>query len=233
MAIVFSEKALSQTETDLSLKGLTIICDLDYTFLDYDSRTELFNIGEVGAFEERIRRLLKPFRVVRGMDDLLMTLQNKGAEIKFLSARPDAHEKLIRKYLNSLGFKYATLQLAGGDLKSKAEYKISEIVKIAETDPHQKIVLIGDNLDRDLEVFDRAHQHAVLAGKIFATFVRAVRRSIQIPERYFQIDDASGVASVFHKIGLLTYEEARAIHNGKKVKPRISASPYCKDLFSL
>lgn len=228
--MTFPNTAQSQTETGLPLKGLTIICDLDYTFLDYDSRGELFNIGERSFWAERLRMWFKPLRVVHRMDDLLITLQNKGAEIRFLSARPKAHYTLIRKFINSVGLSEAHLQLADAIANSGA-YKSEHIIDFATKNPEQKIILIGDNLDYDVQAFDMVRSKLSIGGQVILAFVRAVRRSRPIPSEYFHFSDASNIASLLRKIGLLTDDEAKSILLGKKVNSNHLSSGSCKDLF--
>lgn len=232
LAFLFTNQALSQTEKDLPLKGITIICDLDFTFLHFDSRGELKNISEVGAFHEWVKRVIKPYRPVYGMDNLLIELQNKGAEIKFLSARPYAHYKVIRKYLDKIGFEQASLQLAPGHLLSKHGYKFEHIERYSQANPEKNLVLIGDNVDYDIDVFNQVHQKKALHGKILATYVRKLSRSKTIPDEYLEFNDAKEIAENLIEKGYLSKEELRAILSDKKIRPKFFAPAICLNLFN-
>ena len=210
---VSSAQMVTQADTLLPLAGLTVVCDLDYTFLDHDSLEEAARSQSRNWLQQKMRNFFVPHTPVVGMVETLKLLQSRGATIQFVSARKHSQYEFLRKTLDELQFQNAKLQLAeyiphGGE----SMYKYEHIGFIIKSNPHQRYFLIGDNQDRDPKVFDRLASEAGTREKIIGTFIRQVRRSDpRVPRRKDLFTDGFHWAEILTQAGFISAYDLEGI----------------------
>jgi hypothetical protein len=111
--------------------------------------------------------------VFSGMSEIYKSWAADGAQIHFVTASPTILRNKIIQLLDYHKIQYATLTTRNNILMSKYRYKIERMVAIIDANPDQDVVLIGDDVGDDPEVFAELIRY--YGQRILAVYVRPVR----------------------------------------------------------
>ena len=137
---------------------------------DVDDTVKITNSGHTlqsawsGLFKED---------VFPGMPEIYRAWANDGATLHFVTASPTLIRPKMRELLQHHRIPFASLTLRGNLLESKLKYKVCEISRIMERSPHDEVVLVGDDVGQDPEVF--AALVAKYPGRVRASYIRPVK----------------------------------------------------------
>ena len=121
--------------------------------------------------------------VFPGMIDIYKSWGNDGAKIYFVTASPSILRGKINQLLHSFEVPHERLITRLNVFESKLEYKVREFSKIIDSHPHEAVILVGDDVGQDPEVFVEIENR--YPNRVLASYVRPVKNraalSFQIP----------------------------------------------------
>lgn len=200
------------------LQSLILICDLDHSILSYDSiddhhRNEKESNG--GPWN-RFKKLVSPLVIgthkapknVPYMIELLNFLIEQGASLQVVSARNAANREHVQRLLSRLGLKKWTLWLNSNTYYGSSEYKRTTIESLFSLRPGNHFLLIGDNVDKDPQVYGQliqsnAEKNQNQRAKILASFIRQVGPGNIDPKLHFVFQNGLDISEVLIDSGLI------------------------------
>lgn len=166
-------------------RGFSVISDIDDTV----------KITEVGQYDEMLSNtLLRPFRVVEGMNELYQCWSEQGAAFHYVSSSPWQLQPDLECFFNRYGLPIGSFHLKQFDIRnskffniftSPKKHKPSRIEEILAAFPERRFVLVGDSGEKDPEIysdFARAYPDAV--GHIY---IRRAALDGRTPESIAQV----------------------------------------------
>lgn len=111
--------------------------------------------------------------VFPGMPEMFRAWSAEGAALHFVTASPSIVRGKITELLAHHKIPAASLRLRGNLLESKLKYKLREISKIMDQFPSEDVILVGDDVGKDPEVFEALR--AKYGQRILVSYVRPVR----------------------------------------------------------
>ncbi|GIL18418.1 MAG: hypothetical protein BroJett040_21690 [Oligoflexia bacterium] len=146
---------------------------------------DTIKISHVLGLADKFLNAPQTSNAFQGMSDLYLYLENKikpqGIRFVYLSNAPVyLMLGLHLEFLNENGFPKGELLLAP-DLSSQENHKITELRRLLSTDRYDQVLLIGDNGERDVEIYDQIQKE--FPGVQFLTFIHQVyfSKSTQSP----------------------------------------------------
>lgn len=176
--------------------GIRVVSDIDDT-------TKITNVGDTvssawnGLFSSR---------TFAGMSELYSTLSHeRGYSYEYLTGAPEIFTAKLRGHLKRNGFPKGGLHLrpltGSGSLR---EYKTRVLSKILETYPDDQFILIGDDTQRDFEVYDDIYRSA--PDRILSIYIRQVTNR-PLPPSAYPFLSAFDIARTEYLMGRLTVTE--------------------------
>jgi hypothetical protein len=157
----------------LSLIAALFVSTSAHAFMvisDVDDTIKITNSGDTvqAAWSGMFKKDVFP-----GMPLMFKAWSNEGAQIHFVTASPTIIRGKIREMLAHYEVTYASLVLRGNLLESKLKYKTREISKIMDRFPNEDVILVGDDVGKDPEVF--AVLKEKYGARVLASYIRPVR----------------------------------------------------------
>lgn len=165
------DRAMGQA-TLLASKGFSVISDIDDTI-------------KVTEMSDRSRLMentfLREFRAVTGMAATYRKWREAGAGFHYVSLSPRPLFRPLSDFMNESGFPAGSLHLSGFRFRDqvykrlfpdRTTYKTDEIRRLLEAFPERKFILIGDDADRDPEIYSELL--AENSGQVTAVFIRVI-----------------------------------------------------------
>lgn len=111
--------------------------------------------------------------VFPGMPEMYRAWAAEGAQLHFVTASPTLIRGKIRELLAHHKIPVASLTLRGNLLESKLHFKVREISRIMDKFPSEDVVLVGDDVGKDPEVF--VALKAKYGARVLVSYVRPVQ----------------------------------------------------------
>ena len=111
--------------------------------------------------------------VFPGMPEMYRAWSSEGAQLHFVTASPALVRGKIIELLNHHQIAAASLTLRGNLFESKFKYKVREISKIMDRFLAEDVILVGDDVGQDPEVF--VALKAKYGNRILVSYVRPVQ----------------------------------------------------------
>jgi phosphatidate phosphatase APP1 len=133
--------------------GVSVISDIDDTIKETEM-TDRQRLVE--------NTFLREFRAVDGMADLYHRWHRAGVQFHYVSLSPRPLYEPLLRFVESTGFPSGSLHLRRFRFRDQAlkrmfsrqsSHKEREIRAILQSFPHRKFVLVGDDADRDPELY--------------------------------------------------------------------------------
>ncbi len=162
-------------------EGVSVISDIDDTI----------KISHVTDTEQMLRTaFLEEYRPVPGMSELYRRWESEGAVFQYLSASPWHLYPTLSEFTDASGFPQGVFHLMAYRLKDRTlldlfrspyEKKQASLVRLVNSFPKRRFVLVGDSGQADPEVYgDLACVHP---SQVRAVYIRAVEGSDLSEER--------------------------------------------------
>lgn len=117
-------------------------------------------------------------RVFTGMPEFLREARSYSSELHILTASPGFISKSVRRTLESSGIDYDSVAFKNPFKKEdKISYKLRKIKEILDRSPND-FILLGDDVDKDPEVFLKAQE--LFPNRILRSYIHVVRNR-QLP----------------------------------------------------
>ncbi len=198
-----------------SLKNTIIISDIDDTIQHTQVRPESDSyLAKTKHIFKLARNVLKNHDAFIGMSQLYMMLAARGAEFHYVSGAPKSITRLPEKFLQTAGFPVGELSVRLSTEVTTAAFKFDRIAEIIEANPGKKIILIGDNGEKDVTVYKRISTLWRLKGRVERVYIHDLYpESVGEKLYYNQIPylTAADLALQFHEDKLITTEQTREI----------------------
>jgi len=163
-------------------RGLSVVSDVDDTI----------KVSEVLDRRRLLARtFVEEFEAVAGMPELYQRLEKEGAVFYYVSASPWQLYRPLEEFCRAEKFPEGTWTLKRVRLKDASllgllsapnDYKIPVINALVKQDPDRKFLLVGDDGERDPEVYGEiARRHPKQVERIW---IRKVRTEDRTAERF-------------------------------------------------
>lgn len=207
--------------------GVRVVSDIDDT-------TKITNVAD--PFSRAWNGLFSS-RAFSGMSELYSTLAvERGYSYEYLTGAPEFFTEKVRYFLGKNGFPKGGLHLrplvGSGSLR---EYKTRVLKKILETYPDDKFIFIGDDTQRDFEVYDDVYRSA--PDRILSIYIRKITNR-PLPPSAYPFLSAFDIARTEYIMGRLEVSEvaptAIAIisePHDRRIMPRFTYCPVLLNAF--
>ncbi len=157
--------------------------------------------------------------VFPGMPEMYRAWSAEEAQLHFVTASPTLIRGKINELLAHYNIQAASLTLRGNLFESKLKYKVREISKIMDRFPSEDVILVGDDVGQDPEVFAALKEK--YGARILVSYIRPVRAREALPGLIPYVT-AFDIASVERSMGRLNFIEmgriTLAVVKGDKTK---------------
>jgi phosphatidate phosphatase APP1 len=155
------------TIVDAADAGLVLVTDIDDTIID---------TGVTGDRMELVKKILTSnaadIKALPGAAESLRAHAAAGIPIVYVSASPVELGPRLTEFLRLRGFPGGALFLRSWDVDGKGDpspYKRRMFKRVAEDYPKRRLILFGDNGEKDPEIF---RIFAKDSGRVAASFIR-------------------------------------------------------------
>lgn len=166
---------------------------------DVDDTIKITNSGDTlqGAWRGLFTKDVFP-----AMPELYNAWAKDGATLHFVTASPSLLEKKIKELLAFYEVPYETLILRRNLFESKLKYKVRSISQIMDRYPDEQVVLVGDDVGQDPEVFQELEK--LYPGRVLSSYIRPVEAR-EIPLNQIPYVTAFDIVNEEHQEGRLSY----------------------------
>lgn len=164
---------------DAEALGVVVVCDIDDTIVDTGVTAGIWEVVEQAATSDA-----GDIPVFPGAAATLTAFADAGAPVVYLSASPVDIAPRLMQMLAMRGFPPGTLFLrhyGTHGIGDPTDYKLARFARVLEDFPARKLVLLGDNGEKDPELFARL---ADQTGRVAGAFVRATLAADAKDPRY-------------------------------------------------
>lgn len=117
-----------------------------------------------------------------GMSEIFRALAEKPSAFHYVSGAPQLISARPRRFLTRNGFPPGRLSLRPGLHQSTQEFKNRRIAEIAERQPSSRLLLFGDNGERDVHIFARLTDDPAFAERTEGVYVHQLYgRGVGVP----------------------------------------------------
>lgn len=178
--------------------GIGIISDLDDTI----------KITHVSSPASAALNGIFKKKVFTGMPGFLEEARLYSEELHILTASPGFIKRSVHRTLRSNGILFDSVAFKNPlHFEGKIHYKVRKITELLEKSSHD-FILIGDDVDKDPEVFDEIMK--LFPERIVAAYVHVVRGR-EIPEGSIRYWTAADLALYEAAAGRMTLESASKV----------------------
>lgn len=117
--------------------------------------------------------------VFPGMPEAYRAWSAEGAQLHFVTASPTLIRSKIKELLTHYQIPVASLTLRGNLFESKLHYKVREISKIMDRFSSEDVILVGDDVGQDPEVFAALKEK--YGARVLVSYIRPVRAREALP----------------------------------------------------
>lgn len=157
--------------------------------------------------------------VFPGMPETYRAWSADGAQLHFVTASPTLIRGKISELLAHYNIQAASLTLRANLFESKLKYKVREISRIMDRFPSEDVVLVGDDVGQDPEVFAALKEK--YGARVLVSYIRPVRAREALPGLIPYVT-AFDIASEERALGRLNFIEmgriTLAVVKGEKTK---------------
>ncbi|MBX2995729.1 MAG: DUF2183 domain-containing protein [Bdellovibrionaceae bacterium] len=143
---------------------------------DIDDTIRKTQIQSRGAFFSHLINLMT-HQAFTGMPTLYSFLAGNGATFHYVSGAPEMIRWFPQKFLLGTSFPAGPLSLRPSLSAVTLDFKVATIEKLLREKPEARFVLIGDNGEYDVEVYERLKQNPEFAGRVMHTYIHKLYRS--------------------------------------------------------
>lgn len=111
--------------------------------------------------------------VFPGMPEIYRAWAEDGAELHFVTASPNVLNGKIKQLLQHHKVPAKSLTTRKNLLESKLQYKTRVISQLMDQYPHEAVVLVGDDVGQDPEVFELISQK--YRDRVLTSYIRPVK----------------------------------------------------------
>jgi hypothetical protein len=111
--------------------------------------------------------------IYAGMPELLASWRDTGATLHLVTASPGPMAPRMRSMLRHHSIQFETLKWRGDIFQDMLEFKVEAISGLLDQAPEEDVILIGDDVGKDPEVFVEISRKYGL--RVLATYVRPVK----------------------------------------------------------
>jgi phosphatidate phosphatase APP1 len=155
-----------------SLNNTIVISDVDDTIQHTQVRpTDDTYLAKATHVFKLARNVLKNHDAFIGMPQLYMMLAEQGAQFHYVSGATKTILRLPEKFLQTAGFPVGELSVREDTKDATALFKFDRISAILDANPNKKVILIGDNGEKDVTVFNRLQSVWRFRGRIERVYI--------------------------------------------------------------
>jgi phosphatidate phosphatase APP1 len=170
--LVLSFYGLQAVATPQIPEQTILISDIDDTIQDTQIKPGGPNFSShVAHYWHLLVGTLKSHDAYVGISSLYTALAANGIDVRYVSGAPRSISFLPEKFLQTSGFPVGELSVRPNLEVSTEEFKVSKIQEIMEENPQAKFLLIGDNGERDVSVYQRLKQDPRFADRIVSVYI--------------------------------------------------------------
>ena len=137
-------------------RELLVISDIDDTIQHTQVRPHAPGLRhEIAHYWKLAFNSIRNHDAFVGMAGLYGTLAANGARLHYVSGAPQFLFRLPEKFLQTSGFPVGSLWVRPNLSISTEEFKVAQIAKILDANPFADVILVGDNGERDIQVYER------------------------------------------------------------------------------
>lgn len=175
-----------------SAQALMVISDVDDTI-------KITNSGNTwqAAWSGLFTRDVFP-----AMPEIYQNWAQEGAQLHFVTASPSLIRRKIQQLLATYQIPYASLTLRRNLVESKLSYKVRSIRAIMDQHPDEDVILIGDDVGQDPEVFVELER--LYPSRVLKSYIRPVNPRTALPTQIPYIT-AFDIANEEHLDGRMKY----------------------------
>lgn len=217
-------------EGESKLKNLVVVIDYDFTLAEItNSYSKFLKISRATGIKKFWYEYTSNSEAVPHMADALSYLQSQGAQIIVLSNRPEDHRKYINRTLEKFGISANELILAKYVVGNFSLYKRENIAHIAFRNPNSKLLLVGDNMEKDSEVFQSVEAVPGLREQIIGVLIKVASKK-QVPKAYVMFADGIEFIKALFQKSLINAITAFQLYSNisRKSPERVRCSEYFK-----
>jgi hypothetical protein len=136
---------------------------------DVDDTIKITNSGDAlqGAWRGLFTKDVFP-----AMPELYRAWAKNGATLHFVTASPSLLENKIKELLAFYEVPYSSLILRRNIFESKLKYKVRSISQIMNRYPEEEVILVGDDVGQDPEVFQELQK--LYPERVLSIYIRPV-----------------------------------------------------------
>jgi phosphatidate phosphatase APP1 len=199
-----------------SLKDTIIISDVDDTIQHTQVRpADDSYLAKTKHIFKLARNVLKNHDAFIGMSQLYMMLAEQGAEFHYVSGAPKSILRLPEKFLQTAGFPVGELSVRpDARAQTTAQFKLERIAEILDANPGKNFILIGDNGERDVTVYDKLQAMWRFKGRIQQVYIHDLYPKPigeKVTFRQIPFLTAADLALQFQEDKMITTEQVREV----------------------
>ncbi len=169
----------------------SIVSDLDDTIKITNVKSKLHFINSLFG--------RKGFVAMPELYDSVLA-HNDGSELYIVSASPKYIGSSVKAFLKKRKYPANRVILKTSEFKNKFEYKVSAITKILSQDNNETYILVGDDTQKDPEVYEAIQQQ--FSNKVEAVYIRSINGR-DLPQGQTRFFSAYDIVLMEHLSGLL------------------------------
>lgn len=171
-----------------------IVSDIDDTIKLTDVLNSNLEIVRNGLFSKK---------AFSGMSTLYREL-GSSAEIYYVSGSPEVIKPVLTNFMSENKFPQGRNLLLRPMKVESFDHKIASITKLIEAKQPDEVILIGDDGEKDPEIYDQISKH--YPSKVTGIYIRAIQNRIlpvnPLMRNFFSSVEIAGVEHIKGKIGV-------------------------------
>ena len=204
---------VAPTTPGSEIKKLILVSDIDDTIQDTQIRAGSKTLkSRLQHYFHLVRNFFKSHDAFIGLPGTYMALASNGIEVHYVSGAPKLISGVPEKFLQSSGFPTGSLWVRPSLEVSTEDFKVHQISQLIEQNPDAMFILVGDNGEKDVTVYDRVRSRypSQLAGAyIHRLFPEGIGESLK--ERQSSFLTGADLAVQFHNQGWLSPSQTKEI----------------------
>lgn len=155
-----------------SAQSVIVISDIDDTLQDTRLRPpDASWTARITQSWHLLTQAFKAHDAFVGLTSVYMSLAANGAQIHYVSGAPKFIERLPKKFLEVSGFPVGQLWVRPNMKVTTEEFKFNSISEILLKNPDAQVILVGDNGERDVTVYNRLKSDSRFKNQIKLVFI--------------------------------------------------------------
>lgn len=181
---------------------------------DIDDTIKLTRIVNRGHLKSELENAINAHGAFIGMSQIYSMLHASGVEIYYVSGAPRLISHLPKDFIEDSGFPSGPVFLRWNLFSSIEDFKVKKIREILQQNQGARIILIGDNGEKDCASYKRVKEDPEVGSMVKGIYIHKLYEgypSMDPPQGQHIFVTAGELALALHADELLTTDQLREV----------------------